>query len=91
MHTWEEAVYAARNADRIQHYNSWTEVQQTMLNNDDDWKLSCRKKWASPMNLVKENLNHIIHFLACEGAEMTRTYYDYTEKKDAFRRIVQAD
>ena len=90
MHTWEEAVYAARNADRIQHYNRWTEVQQKMLNNDDDWNYLVEKMGFSD-EFVKENLNHIIHFLACEGAEMTRTYYDYTEKKDAFRRIVQAE
>ena len=90
IQTWEEAIYAARNAGRIQHYNSWTEVQQTMINNDDDWNYLVEKMGFSD-EFVKENRNRIICFLACEGAEMTRTYYDYTEKKDAFRRIVQAE
>jgi len=40
---------------------------------------------------IAENRQGVLRFLLNEGAEMSRLFYDCTDREDAFRRIVQAE
>ena len=90
LNTWEDAVFASRNADRIQRYDSWSQMRDDLIHADQDW-IAMTKELALDEEFIQTNKAHIIHFLMREGAEMSRIYYDYTENKEAFRRILLAE
>lgn len=90
MHTWEEAVFAARNGSRLQEYATWEEAKSNIVNADQDWKWLAEKMGFSE-DFIVQNQPHIFRFVLNEGSEMTRMYYEYTEKKEAMRRIIQAE
>ena len=88
--TWEDAVFASRNAERIQCYGSWSQMRDDLIHADQDW-VALAKELELDEGFIQSNKSHIIYFLMQEGAEMTRLYYDYTENKEAFRRIILAE
>ncbi|MCI9553460.1 MAG: hypothetical protein HFE94_08005, partial [Acutalibacter sp.] len=90
MHTWEEAVFAARNGSRLQEYATWQEAKSDLVNTDQDWKWISEKMGLTE-EFVEQNQPNIFRFILNEGSEMTRMYYEYTEKKEALRRIIQAE
>ena len=90
MHTWEEAVFAARNGSRLQEYETWEDAKNNIVNADNDWKWIA-EKMGFTKDFIAQNQPHIFRFVLNEGSEMTRMYYEYTEKKEAMRRIIQAE
>ena len=57
---------------------------------DQDW-VALAKELELDEKFLQDNEQHIVRFIMGEGAEMTRLYYEYTENKEAFRRIILAD
>ncbi len=90
VQSWEEAAFMSRNADRLQGYATWTQAREDMLILDQDW-LYLAKEMKFSDEFITENRQGVLHFLLNEGAEMSRTFYDCTDREDAFRRIVQAE
>lgn len=90
LKTWEEALYAARNAKQLQDAESWKIVRENLLDNDQDLQKLIKQLNFSE-EFLKENERNILHFVLQEGAEMSRIYFDSTPCKEAFRRIIQAE
>ena len=86
----EEAGFAARNAGKIQGYTDWEEIKHCIADVDTDWGYLIKEMGFSE-EFIAQNNTHILQFLVQGGAEMTRTYYDYIDNKEAFRRVVQAE
>lgn len=90
LQSWEEVVFAARNAEQFQNYNRWEEAMQSAIESDPNWQYLIKKMDFSD-DFILVNQKNVIRFLMNDGAEMTKIYYDFTAKKEAFRRIVQAE
>lgn len=88
--TWEDALFASRNADRMRGYQSWTQMRNDLIYVDQDW-VALAKELELDEKFLQDNEQHIVRFIMGEGAEMTRLYYEYTENKEAFRRIILAE
>lgn len=79
--TWEDALFASRNADRMRGYQSWTQMRNDLIYVDQDW-VALAKELELDEKFLQDNEQHIVRFIMGEGAEMTRLYYEYTENKD---------
>lgn len=90
MDSKEEILYAIRNVDILQGYESWTKAREDILILDQDFA-KLREYLNLSDEFVEENLPYIQHFLLSEGSQMSRIYYEYTAQKEAFRRIVTAE
>lgn len=87
---WEEAVYVARNYENLKECRCWQEVIENLLEHDRDWQ-ALRKKLDLNDQFIQEHRDSIVNFLVRDGAEMSRIYYDKTDRKEAFRRIVLSE
>ena len=90
MLTWEDACFVSRNADRVQNYQNWTQMRDDLIHADQDWA-TLAEELKLDEKFIRAHTPHITRFLMREGAEMTRIYYEYTENKEAFRRIIMAE
>ena len=71
-------------------YQSWTQMRNDLIYVDQDW-VALAKELELDEKFLQDNEQHIVRFIMGEGAEMTRLYYEYTENKEAFRRIILAE
>lgn len=90
IQSWEEAVFAARNAEQIQASTTWQQVLENIFETDQDWK-RLAAQMDLPDTFIEKYRQSILRFLLREGAEMSWMYYEATDKKNAFQRIVQAE
>lgn len=54
--TWEDALFASRNADRMRGYQSWTQMRNDLIYVDQDW-VALAKNWNLARNSFKTMSN----------------------------------
>lgn len=87
---WEEAVYIARNHENLKECSCWQEAIENLLEHDSDWQ-TLRMKLDLNDQFIQEYRDSIVNFLVRDGAEMSRIYYDRTDSKESFKRIVLSE
>lgn len=90
LQTWEEALYVVRNVEWAKELKSWSQAKKCLVEHDKEFQ-KLRETMGMSDDFIKDNYPFIQKFIMKEASEMSWIYYNDTNNKEAFRRIVQAE